>query len=76
MYTALSNIDNERSVRHGPSRQLENPLERERRLEKWAEDNPKKNGLKKFVYGDNFVWALNQKNADKKAIKNNWISVK
>ena len=24
-------------------------------------------GLKKFFYGENFVWALNQKNADRKA---------
>lgn len=35
--------------------------------------DPIKKGLKCFRYGPNHVWALNQKNADKKAIKNGWI---
>jgi len=26
-------------------------------------------GLKKFYYGDQFIWAINKKNADKKAKK-------
>ncbi len=31
------------------------------------------NGLKEFFYGEHSTWAINQKNADKKARKNNWI---
>ena len=30
-------------------------------------------GLRKFMYGNGFVWALNQKNADRKARKENLI---
>lgn len=33
----------------------------------------KSNGLKEFFYGEKSVWALNQKNADRKAKKNGWI---
>lgn len=34
----------------------------------------KSKGLKKFIYGTNEVWAINQKNADRKARKNGFIS--
>ena len=30
-------------------------------------------GLKKFKYGDNVIYALNQKSADKKACKKGWL---
>lgn len=30
-------------------------------------------GLHEFIYGDNIVWALNQKNADKKAKRKGYI---
>ena len=30
-------------------------------------------GLKQFFYGSDYVWALNQKTADKKAKKKGWI---
>ncbi|MEI8205056.1 MAG: hypothetical protein WCH34_18705 [Bacteroidota bacterium] len=30
-------------------------------------------GLKKFYFGDNFVWSINQKNADRKARSLNWL---
>ena len=33
----------------------------------------KANGLKEFFYGENSVWALNQKNADKKARSKHWL---
>jgi len=33
----------------------------------------KSNGLTEFFYGENSLWALNQKSADKKAIKKGWI---
>lgn len=32
-----------------------------------------KNGLTEYFYGENSLWALNQKNADKKAIKKGWM---
>lgn len=34
-----------------------------------------KKGLTKFHYGDNIIWSLNQKNADKKAIKKGWVTI-
>lgn len=37
------------------------------------EEIAKKQGLKEFIYGENSVWALNKKNADKKAAKNGWL---
>ena len=33
----------------------------------------KANGLKEFFYGWNSLWALNQKNADKKARSKHWL---
>lgn len=65
---------------HGSS-----PAIREEYLPKETEEKKKKRlkaidkklnenkGLKEFFYGENSLWALNQKNADKKAKKNNWI---
>ncbi len=47
--------------------------ERERRLKKAEIERNKTNGLKEFKYGENSIWAINQKNADKKARKNNWL---
>ena len=32
------------------------------------------NGLTEFFYGENSLWALNQKTADKKAIKEGYIN--
>lgn len=42
------------------------------RLEHAAEQRKLKQGQKKFFYGENFVWARDQKNADRKAAKKNW----
>ncbi len=44
-----------------------------RRLKLAEIERNKKNGLKEFFYGENSIWALNQKSADKKARKRNWI---
>jgi hypothetical protein len=33
----------------------------------------KAKGLKRFLYGKNSLWAINQKNADRKAHSLNWI---
>lgn len=30
-------------------------------------------GLKEFFYGENSVWAINQKNADRKARSKHWL---
>ena len=30
-------------------------------------------GLRPFIYGDNTIWAINQKNADRKAKKSGYI---
>lgn len=57
--------------------ELERPKEtdeqRKRRIANAEIRTAKANGLKEFFYGENSVWASNQKNADKKALKNNYI---
>ena len=47
--------------------------ERKRRIAKAEIERVKANGLKEFFYGENSVWALNQKNADKKARSKHWL---
>lgn len=47
--------------------------ERKRRLAKAQIERNKANGLKEFFYGENSVWAINQKNADKKARSKHWL---
>lgn len=51
----------------------ESEEERKRRLAKAEIERNKANGLKEFFYGENSVWALNQKSADKKARKRHWL---
>ena len=43
------------------------PEEKKRRKEKAMKSISKNNGLTEFKYGDKSVWALNKKNADRKA---------
>lgn len=52
---------------------VESESEKKARLEKSRIEGNKAKGLKEFIYGENSVWAINKKNADKKAKKNNWI---
>jgi hypothetical protein len=47
--------------------------ERKRRIAKAEIERNKTNGLKEFFYGENSVWAINQKNADKKARSKHWL---
>ncbi len=47
--------------------------EKKKRLSKAEVEQNKAKGLKEFFYGENSLWALNQKSADKKARKRNWI---
>lgn len=47
--------------------------ERKRRLAKAEIERYKAQGLTEFFYGENSLWALNQKSADKKARKRHWL---
>jgi hypothetical protein len=47
--------------------------EKKQRLTKAEIERNKANGLKEFFYGENSLWALNQKNADKKARSKHWL---
>lgn len=47
--------------------------EREKRLKQAEIERYKRQGLTQFFYGENSLWALNQKSADRKAKKNNWL---
>lgn len=51
----------------------ETDKEKKQRLAKAEIERNKANGLKEFFYGENSVWALNQKNADKKARSKHWL---
>ena len=50
----------------------ESEEERKRRLAKAEIERYKAQGLSEFFYGENSLWALNQKSADKKARKRHW----
>ena len=47
--------------------------ERKRRLAKAEIERHKANGLKEFFYGENSLYARNQKNADRKARNKHWL---
>lgn len=51
----------------------ESEEERKRRIAKAEIERNKANGLKEFFYGENSVWAINQKNADRKARNKHWL---
>lgn len=51
----------------------ENEEERKRRLARAEIERYKAQGLTEFFYGENSLWALNQKSADRKAKKRNWL---
>lgn len=57
--------------------QKESEEDRKKRLLKSKCDSEEElnrlKGLKEFVYGENKLWALNQKSADKKAKSRGWI---
>ena len=70
MFALMSELD----VNHGISPTPEiSPEIREELHQKWVEKTQKKKGLTLFYYGENSLWALNQKNADRKARKKGWI---
>ena len=51
----------------------ESEEDRKKRLAKAEVKRNKRNGLKEFYFGENSLWALNQKSADKKARSKGWI---
>lgn len=55
-------------------KEKESEEERKQRLDKAEIERNKANGLTQFFYGVNTLWALNQKSADKKAKRKNWVS--
>ncbi|TXI11483.1 MAG: hypothetical protein E6Q68_06065 [Polynucleobacter sp.] len=59
------------------NRLYEGPVEseekRKRRLAKSEVRLNKARGMKQFFYGENSLWAINQKNADRKAKNKKWI---
>jgi len=65
-----STPERKREVHDGPK---ETEEERKRRLAQREIKLAIGNGLKEFVYGENSLYALNQKNADKKARKRDWL---
>lgn len=42
-------------------------IEKEPKKQLTDDEIAERKGLKQFFYGENYVWALNQKNADRKA---------
>lgn len=47
--------------------------EKKQRLAKAEIEMAKANGLKEFFYGENILYAINQKNADRKARSKHWL---
>ena len=56
-----------------PKEPKETEEERKSRLAKAERKRYKAQGLTEFFYGENSLWALNQKSADKKARKRYWL---
>ena len=52
---------------------IETDEDKKRRLAQAEIERNKANGLKEFFYGENTLYALNQKNADKKARGKHWL---
>ncbi len=52
---------------------IESEEEKKKRLKAMEEKHGKANGLTEFFYGQNSLWALNERSADKKARKKGWI---
>ena len=69
---AMSNdLNNNRGEKYIEFEETEE--ERKTRLAKAEISRYKAQGLTEFFYGENSLWALNQKSADKKACQKNWI---
>ena len=75
MFTAMAMMSTETSneMREYLEQPKESEEERKRRLAKSEIERYKAQGLTEFFYGENSLWALNQKSADKKARKRHWL---
>ena len=73
MYTALAMMGTGAPCRERIYESAKTDEERKRRFAKVKIERNKANGLKEFYYGENSLYALNQKNADKKARKKHWL---
>lgn len=73
MLGALTAVSTGESLYDVPKKHNESEEERKERITKAEEENKRRQGLTKFFYGENSIWALNQKTADKKAKRKGWI---
>jgi len=73
MLSAMAMIGLEGSNRIQNFYPMETDEEKKQRRYNAEIKRKKANGLKEFFYGENSLYALNQKNADKKARKMNWL---
>lgn len=74
MFAAMAMMGTETPNREREYREpKETDEERKRRISKAEVEQNKAKGLKEFFYGENSIWALNQKNADKKARSKHWL---
>ena len=73
MFAAMAMMGTETPNRTRDYEPKETDEEKKRRLAKAEIERNKANGLKEFFYGENSVWAINQKNADKKARSKHWL---
>lgn len=73
MLAAFAMMGTETPHRERDYEPKESDEEKKRRLAKAEIERNKANGLKEFFYGENSVYAINQKNADKKARSKHWL---
>lgn len=74
MFAAMAMIGTETPNRKREYREpKETDEERKRRIAKAEIERAKANGLKEFFYGENNLYALNQKNANRKARSKHWL---
>lgn len=74
MFAALAMVGTETPhVHHEYTEPKESEEERKRRLAKAEVERYKAQGLTEFFYGENSLWALNQKSADRKARHRHWL---
>ena len=75
MFTAMAMMSTETSneMREYLEQPKESEEERKRRLAKSEIERYKAQGLTEFFYGENSLWALNKKSADRKARKRHWL---
>ncbi len=74
MFAALAMMGTETPHGHREyTEPKESEEERKRRLAKAEIERCKAQGLTEFFYGENSLWALNQKSADRKARQRHWL---